>query len=67
MKHTEEEIENEIASYNYLYYLVGLFSGLFVGLILEKGFIWLPIMGLVGILFAAFFLAVFVKGHGDKA
>jgi len=63
MKHNEEEIE----SYNYIYYLVGLFSGLFVGLILDKGFIWIPILGLFGLLFTAFFLAVFVKGHGEKA
>jgi len=63
MKHHNEE---EVKSYDYIYYLVGIFSGLFVGFILDKGFIWLPIMGLFGLLFTAFFLSVFVRGRGEK-
>lgn len=57
-QHEEEEVIN----YKNLYYLIGLLSGLFIGSILEKGFIWVPIMGVIGLLFTAFFLAVFVKG-----
>jgi len=64
MKHHGEE---EVASYDYLYYIVGILSGMFVGLILDKGLIWILILGLFGILFAAFFLNVLVKGHGEKA
>ncbi len=61
--HHEEEVEN----YNSIYYLVGLASGLFTGLVLESGFMWVLIMGVFGLLFTAFFLNVFVKGHEDKA
>ena len=57
--------EEEEKSYNYLYYLIGLISGLFVGVILDKGFIWIPMLGVFGLLFAGFFLNVFVKGRGE--
>ncbi|WP_428328017.1 hypothetical protein [Mucilaginibacter sp.] len=63
MKHNEEE---EV-SYDYLYYVVGLLSGLFVGLVVDKGFIWILSLGLFGLLFAAFFVNVFVKGRGEEA
>ena len=57
--------EEEVTNYNNLYYLIGSFSGLFIGATLEKGFIWVPIMGVFGLLFTAYFLAVFVKGRAD--
>jgi hypothetical protein len=63
MKNQHEE---EAKTFNYIYYLVGILSGVFVGIILDKGFIWLPIMGLFGLLFTAFFLSVFVRGRGEK-
>jgi hypothetical protein len=63
MKH-----EEEVKSDDYIYYLVGLLSGLFIGATLESSFIWVPVLGVVGLLFAAFFLAVFVRGgRGEKA
>ncbi len=58
--HTTEE-----KSYDYLYYLVGLGTGLFVGTIIEKGPIWILVAGVLGLLSAAFFLNVLVKGRGD--
>jgi hypothetical protein len=64
MKHHEEEVGIRDEG---IYYLVGLLSGLFVGVILESSFIWIPILGIVGLLFTAFFLAIFVRGRGDKA
>lgn len=48
-----------------IYYLVGLFSGLFIGLILEGSLLWIPILGIVGLLFAALFVTVFVRGRAD--
>ena len=57
--HHEEEKEN----YDYVYYLVGLLTGLFIGATLEASFIWVPIMGVFGLMFAGFFVAVFVKGR----
>ena len=64
MKNNHEE---DIRQYDYIYYLVGLMSGFFVGVILDKEFIWIPVLGLVGLLFAGFFLNVFVRGRGEKA
>jgi len=60
MAHHEVE---EKESLDYIYYLVGLFTGLFVGFILDLSFIWVPIMGVFGLMFTGFFLAVFVKGR----
>ncbi|MDB4918700.1 hypothetical protein [Mucilaginibacter sp.] len=60
MKHHEEE-DN---SYDYLYYLIGLLSGLFTGFVIDTNFILTPILGIVGLLFAGFFLNVFVRGRG---
>ena len=58
--HTTEE-----KSYDYLYYVVALITGLFVGTIIEKGPIWILVSGVLGLLSAAFFLNVLVKGRGD--
>jgi hypothetical protein len=60
--HHNEEEEN----YDYLYYLVGLLSGLFTGVVIDNGFILVPILGIVGLLLAGFFLNVFVRGR-EKA
>ncbi|MBK0380151.1 hypothetical protein [Mucilaginibacter segetis] len=60
--HHEEE-----KSYDYIYYLVALVCGLFTGGIVDKGFIWIPVGGVLGLLTAAFFLNVLVKGRGEKA
>ena len=61
MKHhnTEEK------SYDYLYYLVALLTGLFVGGIIDKGLGWIVVGGVLGLLSAAFFLNILVKGRGD--
>jgi hypothetical protein len=61
MKHHHEEE----TSYDNLYYLVALVCGLFTGAIIEKGFIWVPIGGVLGLLTAAFFLKVLVKGREE--
>jgi hypothetical protein len=60
MKHHEEE-----KSYTYVYYLVALITGLFVGAIIDVGFVWIPVGGVLGLLSAAFFVNVLVKGRGD--
>jgi hypothetical protein len=62
MKHHEEEIEEK--SYDYIYYVIGLLSGLFIGIVINSSFILIPILGVVGLLFAGLFLSVFVKGRG---
>lgn len=60
MAHHEEEEK----SYDYIYYLIGLLSGLFTGIVIDTNFILIPILGIVGLLFAGFFLNVFVRGRG---
>lgn len=52
-------------SYDYLYYLVAIFTGIFVGAIIEQGFVWIIVGAVLGLLSAAFFLNVLVKGRGD--
>jgi hypothetical protein len=59
--------EEEVKSYDYIYYLVGIISGLFTGIVIDKSLLLTLILGLFGLLFAAFFLTVFVKGRGEKA
>lgn len=60
MAHHEEEEK----SYDYIYYLVGLLSGIFTAIVIDTTFILIPILGIVGLLFAGFFLNVFVRGRG---
>jgi hypothetical protein len=64
MKHHLEEEDQK--GYDYIYYLVGLITGLFTGVVIDNGFILVPILGVVGLLFSAFFLALFVRGR-EKA
>lgn len=59
MKNHHEEEKN----YDYLYYVIGLLAGLFTGAIIEVGFVWVIFGGVVGLLTAAFFLNVLVKGR----
>lgn len=63
MKHHHQEQEIKDAG---IYYLIGLLHGLFIGVILDSGFIWVPILGIVGLLLAAFFVNLLVKGR-EKA
>jgi hypothetical protein len=63
---THHHEEEEKVNLEGLYYLIGLVSGLFTGAILEAGFIWVPILGIFGLIFTGFFLSVFVRGRGDK-
>jgi hypothetical protein len=56
--HQEEEQEK---SYAYLYYVIGLFFGLYTGYVIDKDFIWIPIGGVLGLLTAAFFANVVAK------
>ena len=57
--HHHEEEKND----NYVYYLVGLLSGLFTGVVINNGFILVPVLGIVGLMLAGFFLNVFVRGR----
>ena len=58
MKHHHNEEEKD---YNYIYYLVGLISGLFTGAIIDVSFAWIAIGGVLGLLTAAFYANVLAK------
>jgi hypothetical protein len=63
MGHHKEEKEN----FDYIYYIVGLVTGLFVGFIIDKGFTWIFAGGVLGLLTAAAFIAVMVRGRNEEA
>jgi hypothetical protein len=60
MKHQEEE-----KSYDFVYYLLGLVTGVFTGAILDVGMIWALVGGILGLLSAGLFLNVLVKGREE--
>jgi hypothetical protein len=62
MSHHHTEKKENI---NNLYYLVGLLAGLFTGAVIEFSIIYLVTGAIVGLLFAALFLNVLVKGRVD--
>jgi hypothetical protein len=51
---------------NGLYYLVAIVCGLFTGAVIDKGITWIIVGGLMGILIAALFLQVFVRGREQR-
>ena len=55
----------EEKNYDYIFYLVALVCGMFVGAIVERGFIWIPVGGVFGLLTAALFLKFLVKGREE--
>jgi len=57
--HQKEEEKN----YDFIYYLVGLISGLFTGAVCGVSMIWVLVGGLLGLLTAAFYVKVLTKGR----
>ncbi|GAA4336051.1 hypothetical protein GCM10023149_44500 [Mucilaginibacter gynuensis] len=58
--HNEPKEDNNFYS---LYYIAGLLAGLFVGAIVDRGLIYIPIGGVLGLLTAALFISKLVKGR----
>ncbi|MES2428705.1 MAG: hypothetical protein V4560_17105 [Bacteroidota bacterium] len=59
--HPKAEKEN----LNYVYYLVGILSGLFTGAIINVSCTWILVGGILGFLTAAFFVNVLAKSSED--
>jgi hypothetical protein len=59
--HPKAEKEN----LNYIYYLVGTLSGLFVGLLIETSIATVVVAGILGLLFSAFFVQVLAKSSEE--
>ena len=66
MAHQHAEQEEEAVNFNGLYYLVGLLTGLFIGVVIDISITWTLSSGVVGLLFAALFLQVFVRGREQR-
>lgn len=58
MKHQEEE-----KNFDFIYYIVALVCGMFTGGIIDKGFVWIVVGGILGLFFAAFFIKIMVRGR----
>jgi hypothetical protein len=61
----EHHHEQEETNFNALYYLVGLLTGMFIGVVTDMGFTWIFALGVVGLLFAALFIQVFTRGREE--
>lgn len=59
--HEHHVQEEKRESLDFIYYIVGLLSGLFVGFVIDMGFTWIPVGGILGLLSAAFYLNILVK------
>ena len=64
MAHQHEEEEK---NYDYIYYLVALVCGMFVGAVIDRGLIYIPVGGVFGLLTTALFLKFLVRGREGKA
>ena len=62
----EHHAKEEEKSYDYLYYVVALVCGLFTGAVIDKGYTWIFVGGVLGLLTAALFLQVFVRGREER-
>lgn len=55
--------ENSNNNFNWLYYALGLFFGLFTGAIITQSYIYALLGGVFGLLSAGLFLNAIVKGR----
>jgi hypothetical protein len=55
----------EKESLDSIYYLVGILSGLFVGVIINVSILWIIMGGVLGFLSAAAFVKVLAKGSEE--
>lgn len=63
MAHHAKEEEK---SYDYLYYLVALVCGLITGAVIDRGITWVIVGAVLGLLSAALYLKVFVRGREER-
>ncbi|GAB2701170.1 hypothetical protein GCM10027037_27840 [Mucilaginibacter koreensis] len=59
MEHKEDKSQDAI------FYIVALVSGLFTGAIINHGFVWIPVGGILGLLTAALFIKLLVRGREE--
>jgi hypothetical protein len=55
----------ENTSYDKYFYIAALLAGLFVGAIIGKGLVYIPVGGVLGLLSAVLFIKLAVRGRID--
>ncbi|GAA4924344.1 hypothetical protein [Mucilaginibacter defluvii] len=61
--HHSHKQEEEAKKNDYIYFVVALISGMFVGAIVDRGLIYIPVGGVLGLLTAALFIKFLVRGR----
>jgi uncharacterized membrane protein len=64
-QHEQHEEQEEAKNFDFLFYVIGLATGVFTGAILDVGLIWVLVGGVLGLLSTALFLQIFVKGREE--
>jgi hypothetical protein len=60
MAHQEEN-----KNYDFIYYLVAVVCGMFTGAVIDKGLVWVVVGAVLGLLTAAFYVNILVKGREE--
>ncbi len=63
--HTMAHHHTENKSYDSYFYIIALLAGMFVGFVIDRGLIYIPIGGVLGLLSAAAFIKFLVRGRHD--
>jgi hypothetical protein len=63
MSHHHHPHHKEEKSDEYVFYVVALLTGLFVGAVINRGLIYIPVGGVLGLLSAALFIKTLVRGR----
>ena len=64
-QHEQQQEKEEAKNFDFLYYIIGLVTGVFTGAILDVGMIWALVGGVLGLLSTALFLQIFVRGREE--
>ncbi|MEO6151467.1 MAG: hypothetical protein ABIN95_04575 [Mucilaginibacter sp.] len=64
MSHHQHPHKEEEKSYA-PFYLAAVVAGMFVGAIIDRGLVYIPVGAVLGLLSAAFFVNVLVKGRDN--
>ena len=62
MSHHHHTEKKNLDSY---FYIIALLTGMFVGFVIDKGLIYIPFGGVLGLLSAAVFIKFLVRGRHD--
>jgi membrane associated rhomboid family serine protease len=52
-------------NYDFIYYAVAVACGMFTGAVIDKGPVWIVVGAVLGVLTAAFYLNILVRGREE--